>query len=149
MDNSPLARLPSELRNRVYELALTVQMDYPIYLRDIDLHIGLTRTCRQARNESRPMFYAFNRFEISLVDQQRATKLCRFLRLLSADTVCSIGCLSLIQSAGLAGAKGGIAILGRGCRGLLPSALGDEQAPRREHWWDLARQVLAVHEEMG
>lgn len=61
---SPLLRLPAELRNRIYELALTRQgprkmikaWDRP------GRQPGLTRTCRAIRAEALPIFYSINEF---------------------------------------------------------------------------------------
>lgn len=75
MDNSPLATLPPELRNRVYELVLC--SDKPVVIthhpgkgprqRAAERHehlLALTTTCKIIRSESTKMFYALNRFAI-------------------------------------------------------------------------------------
>ncbi|KAK4546299.1 hypothetical protein LTR36_001976 [Oleoguttula mirabilis] len=83
MDHSPLARLPAELRDDIYERAL--HQDWPIrapwYPKetvgvDIDTIIdtaayseqavALTRTCKQIRRESLGLFYSTNIFHITL-----------------------------------------------------------------------------------
>ncbi|KAK5124311.1 hypothetical protein LTR85_002014 [Meristemomyces frigidus] len=66
MDNSPLARLPPELRNDIYELALTHDRPYIIpteQRRRSGLSgRGLMRTCRTVRAETTLLFYASNDF---------------------------------------------------------------------------------------
>jgi len=71
MDNSPLAKLPAELRNYIYELALTC--DTPCRVRSVGLNpqllspeqrqpLGLTATCKAIRAEPTKLFYANNSF---------------------------------------------------------------------------------------
>ena len=62
MDNSPLAKLPAELRNEIARLAL--EQESPLDLGLIRRDNGLTQTCKQLRGETRPMFWALNRFEL-------------------------------------------------------------------------------------
>ncbi|KAK5132401.1 hypothetical protein LTR08_009084 [Meristemomyces frigidus] len=89
MDNSPLARLPAELRNDIYTLALTQPgrihfpddlpttcrcLTTPYIATDEGWEIAplspnataLARTCRQIREESTELFYAENVFEFEL-----------------------------------------------------------------------------------
>lgn len=84
MDQSLFAKLPSELRDRIYELSLTV---YDITIYDVKGHgkfdwasticyngipiengtahlSALTRTCKDIRRESIIMFYTLNHFAI-------------------------------------------------------------------------------------
>lgn len=82
MDESPLAKLPPELRNRIYELALRqenpVRLHWTIWPEEKVHHmdatrstptiLALTKTCRQIRQESNKLFYAVNRF---IVDCRR------------------------------------------------------------------------------
>lgn len=71
MDESPLAKLPPELRNLIYEYALTADRPYSISVRSASLvpksHrdrgvLSLTHTCKTIRTESTPLFYALNEF---------------------------------------------------------------------------------------
>lgn len=61
MDDSPLSRLPAELTNRIYEMALT--FDSPLLLNEIRKANGITCACRQARSETRLIFWASNSFK--------------------------------------------------------------------------------------
>ncbi|KAK5116336.1 hypothetical protein LTR85_009308 [Meristemomyces frigidus] len=88
MDESPLARLPPELRNRIYELALTRELPIDVSVNNnyklpsgpyqasarsgpptlwvkeavMDGYLGLTKTCRSIRAETLKLFYAMNSF---------------------------------------------------------------------------------------
>lgn len=76
MDHSPLAKLPAELRNRVYELSL--HHDKPFILTGsarrrkgtlVPLHklrepYALLVTCRQIRKEATQLLYALNSFVV-------------------------------------------------------------------------------------
>ncbi|KAK5117733.1 hypothetical protein LTR85_008708 [Meristemomyces frigidus] len=74
MDRSAIGRLPAELRNRIYELALFIpggiRLDlgdeYPSMARELQEQqlLALTQTCRQLRAESRQIFYAGNVFVV-------------------------------------------------------------------------------------
>lgn len=81
MENSPFAKLPAELRNNVWELALRadkpVQItgDFHIVLPPVDCKLApsqvqemakilaLTQTCRQIHSECALLFFHFNTFE--------------------------------------------------------------------------------------
>lgn len=76
MENSPLGRLSSELRNEIYELALTADKPLTICTK-LSLPSGtpraptgsqpaLTRVCRQVRKETLTMFYHTNTFLIEV-----------------------------------------------------------------------------------
>ncbi|KAF2171132.1 hypothetical protein M409DRAFT_19102 [Zasmidium cellare ATCC 36951] len=59
MDNSPLNKLSAELRNQIYELALT--SDNPVSISDGSaVQPPLTRTCKQIRSESLLLSYGLN-----------------------------------------------------------------------------------------
>jgi hypothetical protein len=73
MDNSPLKGLPAEIRNNIYELALT--QEGPVMLRKEDSSwswrrikdtktqpLALTRTCKAIRSECTQLFYSINTF---------------------------------------------------------------------------------------
>ncbi|KAK5122088.1 hypothetical protein LTR85_004334 [Meristemomyces frigidus] len=69
MEASPLKKLPAELRNRIYEMAL--QHEDAIIIRTdgafdelsaSGLPLALTATCREIRNDTLKMFYANNAF---------------------------------------------------------------------------------------
>lgn len=71
MDHSPLARLPPELRNKIYEIALTQEKPvarfhpYISRARDHCTHrLALTRTCKQIHAESSQLFYSCNTFKL-------------------------------------------------------------------------------------
>ncbi|KAK4550180.1 hypothetical protein LTR36_003147 [Oleoguttula mirabilis] len=73
MENSPLARLPPELRNRIYELALKSDRPFTLVFKHMlgqepsaqQRHpTGLARTCKALRKEATQLFYAINAFEI-------------------------------------------------------------------------------------
>ena len=78
MDNSPLCSLPPELRNYIYELALTqpspiqvITISYPtespLHLKaDIPHARALSQTCKQLRQETHQLLYAYNAFVITL-----------------------------------------------------------------------------------
>ncbi|KAK5115850.1 hypothetical protein LTR85_009444 [Meristemomyces frigidus] len=81
MDHSPLARLPAELRNEIYELALTqaeAVVDIGqrwewrargggIYqVTSIGEALAITKTCKQIRQESASIFFSTNTFDIKL-----------------------------------------------------------------------------------
>ena len=61
-----LLSLPPELRNRIYEIVVKIDVS-PINIClwnavKIDKQPAITRTCRQIRNESLPMYYQLNTF---------------------------------------------------------------------------------------
>lgn len=85
MDDSPLGRLAPELRNRIYDFALTSDEPYIIDADRIPLRqytapkqlnpLGLTSTCKAVYAESIQLFYASNAF----VFRQRACHVPDFL----------------------------------------------------------------------
>ncbi|KAK4554393.1 hypothetical protein LTR86_008601 [Recurvomyces mirabilis] len=69
MENSPLSRLPAELRSQIYELALTVAQPIEIKLQHdtktvkaAGVPLALTSTCRSIRKETLKLFYSINKF---------------------------------------------------------------------------------------
>lgn len=60
MDNSPLGRLPAELRNRISELSLTCHGG--VYIDKVYEVNGLTSTCRQMRREAHLLFFRISEF---------------------------------------------------------------------------------------
>ncbi|KAF2483058.1 hypothetical protein BDY17DRAFT_323822 [Neohortaea acidophila] len=80
LQHSPLAKLPPELRNLIFEYAVTQLA--PIFVEDKDYHnpdrrislratprcrpTALTQTCKQIRDEAEPLLYACNDFVIRL-----------------------------------------------------------------------------------
>ena len=78
---SRLLQLPAELRSRIWRLALGLHAQPPTYMYDAlavfpldddKQHTAtqppLTRASRQLRQETSPMFYAFNTFAVTLWD---------------------------------------------------------------------------------
>ncbi|KAK0861795.1 hypothetical protein LTS02_007553 [Friedmanniomyces endolithicus] len=71
MNNSPLAKLAPELRNRIYELALYVPGPGGIRVfitkrgaRVNNAPLALTKVCREIRADTVKMFYAVNVFTV-------------------------------------------------------------------------------------
>lgn len=77
----PLLRLPAELRNKIYDYALRIEVfriyfdaaghlgcELPLrhHFRRFTLNPGLPRTCRQLAEECGPFFFKVNTFEIWL-----------------------------------------------------------------------------------
>jgi len=66
MDHSPLHDLPPEIRNRIWQYAVfepeDVLIKQPTYQRASWMQPGITRTCKQIRQETLHMFYACNTF---------------------------------------------------------------------------------------
>jgi hypothetical protein len=93
MDQSPLAKLPQKLRNRVFRYALTAHHDNElgspraIYVDELRLDNGLTATCRQLRTESLSLFYSTNDFVTCSLTRRRLRDL---ITAISVDTFCSI-----------------------------------------------------------
>lgn len=85
MDNSPLARLPAELRNYIYELVLIETQPIEVNWGYSNLWIAppLLQTCRQARSEAAPIYYSGSTFTIMHVNTQ--TKLEAWLRTIGPD----------------------------------------------------------------
>lgn len=65
MDNSPLLRLPPELRNHIYDLVFaeggTINIDAPHYPQEIQVPT-LLHTCRQLRAEASSVYYSTHIF---------------------------------------------------------------------------------------
>lgn len=93
MDKSPLARLPPELRNRIYEFAFTLPLakNYRSLSDHIKEHNGLTRTCRQLRSESRLLFFRLNHFWVCICLNADYEDGRRVLKALGAYVVSRIG----------------------------------------------------------
>ncbi|KAK4623073.1 uncharacterized protein CLAFUR5_06851 [Fulvia fulva] len=92
MDQSPLNKLPAELRNRIYELVLPrpgpCQIRKTIYRKSIygeqeAEQPAMTRTCRQIRHESLTMFYASRDFCVNIIEPQDST--CYYTNLVERD----------------------------------------------------------------
>lgn len=90
MDKSPLARLPAELRNNIYELALSEHM---VHIRDPYVRLwrppALLHSPRQIRSESILIYYAANSFQISscswdVEEEERDDTLARCLHVIGA-----------------------------------------------------------------
>jgi len=76
MDESPLGRLPPELRLAIYEHALAQDDEIELKLKyyrgkpalragNTKVHsLALTATCKQIRQESKDLFYDLNSFEL-------------------------------------------------------------------------------------
>jgi len=73
MDKSPLSKLPAELRNRIWELALASDVPLAAKWRNTESKFrperppasdpaALTKTCKQLRAESGQLFYTVNHF---------------------------------------------------------------------------------------
>ena len=65
MNEPPLLRLPPELRNGIYEYALLLDGAYRINIANY-LEPALTFVCKKVREESQPIFYASNTFNLFL-----------------------------------------------------------------------------------
>lgn len=80
MDNSPLSKLPAEIRNEMYDLAL--KNDNCKITRQARLSCGsenkhplaLTQTCRAVRQETQLTFFAVNTFTFYGVDHRIALR---------------------------------------------------------------------------
>lgn len=59
---SPLFKLPAELRNTVYRLVLTGEGPLTVKKDEIGNLMALLRTCKQTREEASSIFYSENRF---------------------------------------------------------------------------------------
>ena len=96
MEDSPLQRLPPELRNHIFKLALTA--DRPIKLEDLHEKTALIRTCKQIRQEGSAIFYMCNRFSFIFVQdtEDAVAKLCVFLRRLGPKILQHIGSLRVV-----------------------------------------------------
>ncbi|KAK4544187.1 hypothetical protein LTR36_004397 [Oleoguttula mirabilis] len=77
MDGSPLSKLSPELRNHIWEYAVTMQ--HPVKVAacsDPDLYYctrfedpAITAACKQTRSESLLMYYAKNKFEMDIAHE--------------------------------------------------------------------------------
>lgn len=112
MNASPLARLPPELRNQIFELALTDVSGY-IYLRILRNHAQLTRVCRQLRAETLALFYSLHHFRIPIISRKHVLQVCNLLQQLGPAIVCRIKKLEI---------AGGVDVL------IVSSALVDREA---------------------
>lgn len=67
MDDSPLNKLSPELRNIIYAYAFTSpkRIELNTSGKDLKKQPGITRVCRQIRNESLLFFYNSNRFKFT------------------------------------------------------------------------------------
>lgn len=70
---SPILSLPPELRNEIYGYALMATNEIvKISTEGDDYHPALLRTCKQIRNEARPLWYATAEFR-AIVDSDNAS----------------------------------------------------------------------------
>lgn len=77
--DSPLFRLPGELRNKIYEYALT--NDQPVLVNSEGFEVPtLLSTCHAIRSEAMSLFYLHNTFDI-LFEYFDSTWAVRFLRI--------------------------------------------------------------------
>ncbi|KAK4550221.1 hypothetical protein LTR36_003188 [Oleoguttula mirabilis] len=113
MDNSLLSRLPPELWNQIYELALHI--DEPIALTWYHQHdeyvlaldpsspavgsvLALSATCTQARAECLQLFYTTNAFEMHLDGPyvaEHAQAVGRFFRIIGRERVAALRLLTI------------------------------------------------------
>ena len=93
MESSPLQRLPPELRNQIFALALAAS--HSIDLKKIHEGVALLRTCKQTREETYAMFYAGNDFRYVFVQNSDdgVKKLCGFLHRLGPSMIRIMGSL--------------------------------------------------------
>ncbi|KAK4636262.1 hypothetical protein CLAFUR4_02161 [Fulvia fulva] len=84
MNHSPLLRLSAELRNVIYEHTFTSQ--YAVTLCSGKVQHPLTKTCRQIRHETLPMYYAVTKFNAHL-DDGPATPLAKWLKTQAPELV--------------------------------------------------------------
>ncbi|KAK3658721.1 hypothetical protein LTR56_001592 [Elasticomyces elasticus] len=101
---TPFGLLPAEIRNRIYELAITHQGSQSlrtgfqrpgdcIDIAKVDEFNQLTCTCRQLRQETHAMFYATNLFEVHIAADTDVVQEYEFLE--SKITVLNLGVLFL------------------------------------------------------
>ncbi|KAL2358816.1 hypothetical protein BJ546DRAFT_27787 [Cryomyces antarcticus] len=67
----PFLKLPAELRNVIYNLALVECHTIVMLVRPMTKQPALTRVCRQVRNECLPIYYGKNHFRCDLSDVKR------------------------------------------------------------------------------
>lgn len=65
MDQSPFAKLAPEIRNQIWELAVTASGRIDVDRGGAAAPPPITRACRQARHETVRMFYVRNKFHFS------------------------------------------------------------------------------------
>ena len=84
MDNSPLAKLPAELRSQIYDLALRKERvilrtnDWAIDIHCLSYWNGITQTCRRLREESHALLFSLHRWHVTLKVSQ-LENFCAFL----------------------------------------------------------------------
>ncbi|KJX94395.1 hypothetical protein TI39_contig4199g00013 [Zymoseptoria brevis] len=64
MENSPFNRIPAEVRNHIYFMALA--NDAAIPARNVAKHTGFLQTCRQIRGEAQLLFWAVKEFHVHI-----------------------------------------------------------------------------------
>ncbi|KAK3658722.1 hypothetical protein LTR56_001593 [Elasticomyces elasticus] len=118
-DKTRLGRLAAEMRNKIFEFAVTHEavphsLDYQgsktIHLQYMGQFNQLTRTCRQVRAETHPLFFAKNRFQVQInltnkhpyyiLEKNLPTlsKLDYLFAQLGSDVVSVIGCVIFFKS---------------------------------------------------
>ncbi|TKA72565.1 hypothetical protein B0A49_06034 [Cryomyces minteri] len=70
----PFLKLPPELRNVIYNLALVECHTVRMLVRPMTKQPALARVCRQVRNECLPIYYGNNHFQRDLIDYDRKQK---------------------------------------------------------------------------
>ena len=97
MDNSPLRKLPPEVRNIIYDLALrsktgdchiTSTRHRPLVLvrgQDNRLPLALTQACRAIRQETRDTFFAVNNFVVKVNPGKATLKTSQFRSFIGED----------------------------------------------------------------
>lgn len=78
MQNSPLEKLPAELRNKIYRLVVSDNKPLTVCARSPGYHKAIqppiTRVCRQIRDESLTMFYHCNEFVFEVTPAESWTE---------------------------------------------------------------------------
>ena len=69
--NSPLLKLPAELRNKVYRSILIADDEININMRDIQAYTRILNVCTQIRTEASEIFYGENTFRITDAERQQ------------------------------------------------------------------------------
>lgn len=96
-DHCPLLqKLPPELRNNIYELALADDKDVSI---TVDKQPGLAETCRQLRRECAGLHYSVNKFRATTgrgIDESNGLVFIKdWLERIGHDSAAHIKCLTI------------------------------------------------------
>lgn len=68
MDNSPFARLPPELRDRIWNLTVTGDGGVIHLNEDKQEHLASTQVCKQINQECHHLYYKNNKFSLVITD---------------------------------------------------------------------------------